>query len=126
MYPSPLGAGTLEQVIICPAILIHKVNWFIGGFANKVSLSMMVRGQRALIFITARLTSTSCDNRQHLDQLLAVDPLDSGVGKRPRSGRFSPCTCFPGGNCFFLRFCFYHSDNVDLLRLDFAFVLLPG
>lgn len=41
MYLSPLGAGTLEQAIICPVILIYKVNWFIGGFANKVSLSMV-------------------------------------------------------------------------------------
>lgn len=40
MYLSSLGAGTLEHVIICPAILIHKVNWFIAEFANKVSLSM--------------------------------------------------------------------------------------
>ena len=38
MYLSPLGAGTLGQVIICPAIVIHKANWFIAGFANKVNL----------------------------------------------------------------------------------------
>ena len=40
MYLSPLGAGTRGQVIICPGILIHKVNWFIAGLANKVSLSV--------------------------------------------------------------------------------------
>jgi len=50
MYLPPLGASTLEQVSICPAILFHKVNWFIAGSANKVNLSMLEARECLTVF----------------------------------------------------------------------------
>ncbi len=40
-YLSPLGAGTLEQVSIRPAVLTDKVNRFIAALADKRNLSVI-------------------------------------------------------------------------------------
>jgi len=41
MYLSPLGAGTLEPMIIRPEILTDQVNRFIAEIADKMNLSMI-------------------------------------------------------------------------------------
>ena len=41
LHLSSLGAGTLEQIIIRPAILTDKIIGFIAEIANKINLSVM-------------------------------------------------------------------------------------
>ena len=41
MYLSPLGAGTIEQMIIRTVTFNDKVNRFIAEIANKMNLSVI-------------------------------------------------------------------------------------
>ena len=54
MYLSPLGAGTLEQVIIRPEILTDQVNRFIAEITDKMNLSVIKSGQRNLTHVWRR------------------------------------------------------------------------
>ncbi len=45
MYLSPLGAGTLEKMIIRPVIFTDKVNRFITEMTNKMNLSVIKSSQ---------------------------------------------------------------------------------
>lgn len=62
MYLSPLGAGTLERVIIRPEIPGDQVNRFIGSITDKMNLSAIKWSQRDLTQVLRRpieITATS-------------------------------------------------------------------
>ena len=62
MYLSPLGAATLEQVIIRPEILTDQVNRFIAEITDKMNLSVIKPGQRNLTHVWRRQVDTFCIN----------------------------------------------------------------